>query len=163
MSTQALFDKIVNHLVTQGEPAGRYSPYLCDFDFDCLYRSVGSNGQTTMCAVGCLISDEVYAKHFDPLGMNKLEGVSAANAMIKRALVDSNPGTSFTPKDLALLASCQTAHDSAARESGRPDNTIDKDLFMRNLAKRMSHVAGLYRLVVPEALHKAAGQALVDG
>ena len=162
MTTQALFDKIVNHLVTQGEPSGRHRKRVADFE--CLYRSVGSNGQTTMCAVGCLISDEVYAEHFDSdEDENTLEGACAVNEMIKRAVVDSNPGILFTQKDFGLLADCQIAHDSAARESGRPDNTIDKGLFMRNLLKRMSHVAGLYRLVVPDALHKAAGQASANG
>lgn len=163
MSMQAIFDKIVNHLVTQGEPSGRYSQY--ESDYVCLYRSYGSKGQPTMCAVGRLISDEVYAKHFDhdDEDKNKLERISATNEMVKRAVVDSNPGILFTPQDFALLADCQTAHDQAARESGRPDKTTDKDLFMHNLAKRMSLVAGLYRLVVPEELYKAAGQTPGQG
>lgn len=53
-SKQEIFDYVVNHLYTQGKPAK-------DFIGNCVYR----NKQGLMCAVGCLIPDDVYVKEME--------------------------------------------------------------------------------------------------
>jgi hypothetical protein len=60
MNAQEIFDKVVTHLRTQGKQAKNTSD-------DCVYRR--PNG--LMCAVGCLIPDELY----DPA----LEGATVAD------------------------------------------------------------------------------------
>lgn len=52
MSLQSLFDDVVTHLLTQMEKSTVSGPTTCS------YRGVDG----TMCAVGCLISDDVYEK-----------------------------------------------------------------------------------------------------
>lgn len=54
MSLQAVYDKVVTHLIRQGRPSQKIDP---DFgEPKCLYRGPDD----TACAVGCLISDDDY-------------------------------------------------------------------------------------------------------
>lgn len=53
-TAQEVFDQVVTHLRQQGKKSkGRYG---------CAYRSEKKDGNTLMCAAGCLISDEEYDK-----------------------------------------------------------------------------------------------------
>lgn len=67
MTNQEIFDKVVTHLLTQNKRSTAFSG-------SCQYR--GQNG--AMCAVGCLITDEVYD--------SKFEGWNIRDADIKNAL-----------------------------------------------------------------------------
>lgn len=51
MTDQEIFTKVKNHLLTQNAKSAR------EIDGACMYR--GPNGR--MCAVGCLIPDELYS------------------------------------------------------------------------------------------------------
>lgn len=62
MQPQEIFDKVVDHLFTQGEPA------MGTNTLSCLYR--GENGQ--MCAVGCLIPDDLYDVYMEGYGVGDL-------------------------------------------------------------------------------------------
>lgn len=70
MNRQEVFDKVVNHLLTQNQKS-------IDESSQCMYR--GING--LMCAVGCLIPDEFYNKD--------LELKAADSIMVKEALSKS--------------------------------------------------------------------------
>lgn len=61
MNNQEVFDKVVEHLVAQGQPARE--------GFKCFYR--GPNG--TKCAVGCLIPDELYDEAMEGRSASILE------------------------------------------------------------------------------------------
>ncbi len=53
---QDIFDTVAVHLIEQGEPS-------VDATGSCQYRDgVGANGKMLMCAIGCLIPDEMYDK-----------------------------------------------------------------------------------------------------
>lgn len=59
---KAILDKVVTHLVTQRARA------MTPQDEGCAYR--GENG--TMCAVGCLIPDDIYSPDIESLGVQGL-------------------------------------------------------------------------------------------
>lgn len=67
MSKQELFDKVVTHLLTQNEKSTKV---ISGIEI-CAYR--GNNG--LMCAVGCLIPDEIYNED--------IEGLRAVNVIEK--------------------------------------------------------------------------------
>lgn len=93
-SAQAVFDEVVEHLMRQGAPA-RKSTYGA-----CLYRS-----KERKCAVGFLISDEVYTPKMEERGICDLLDNFGKEL----------PSYFFTHKD--LLLDLQTAHDSWSSES----------------------------------------------
>lgn len=73
---QEVFDKVAKHLLTQGERSTG-NIYNIDYDeeyeepddvSDCAYR--GDNG--LMCAVGCLIPDEVYLPSMEGQSVSSL-------------------------------------------------------------------------------------------
>lgn len=74
---QRLFDKMVHHVLKQNKPSLRPLPERVDQSSSdqCAYRGAGG----TMCAVGCLISDE----HYDIM----LEGKSALHSAVISAVV----------------------------------------------------------------------------
>ena len=59
-SNQETFDRVVNHLLTQGKPA-----YKVSEDYTgCMYRFLDDE-QMLMCAAGCLIPDEKYTEKME--------------------------------------------------------------------------------------------------
>lgn len=54
---QEVFDFVVNHLRTQGEQSTQ--------SFGCAYRGYNEDGDTLMCAAGCLIADDQYTEQMD--------------------------------------------------------------------------------------------------
>lgn len=94
MDNQEIFDKVVAHLRKQGGPSvGK--------DGRCKYRA--DNGR--MCAVGCLIPDELYHK--------EMEG----NAVLTGTVVDDVlEGMGVSSDGFELLSELQMLHD---RNSGR--------------------------------------------
>lgn len=60
MNKQEIFTKVKNHLLTQMERSTK--------DHTCKYR--GPNG--LMCAVGCLIPDELYDPEMEGIGLFRL-------------------------------------------------------------------------------------------
>lgn len=60
MTEQEIFDKVIKHLYTQKVQAIR--------DGDCAYR--GENG--TMCAVGCLLTDEEYDEEMETMAVDSI-------------------------------------------------------------------------------------------
>jgi hypothetical protein len=60
MTPQKLFDKVAEHLLTQGKKSVKNS--------SCQYR--GSRG--TSCAIGCLIPDELYDDEIEGLAVDDL-------------------------------------------------------------------------------------------
>lgn len=94
MTNQEIMDKVVNHLLTQNERAQTGS--------GCRYRAIRS-GKLLMCAVGCLIPDELYEE--------ELEGRTVLTGPVIKAL-----GYRLTDKDLTndrinLLVLSQQVHD----------------------------------------------------
>jgi hypothetical protein len=96
MDKQKVFDKVVNHLLTQNKQSIEYS--VRDGETSCAYR--GADG--LMCAVGCLIADSAY----DEI----LEGASSDTFSVTKALIAS--GIDVEDKaDKLLLRSLQLMHD----------------------------------------------------
>ena len=92
MNTQELFDKVVSHLLEQGQPA-------LSRTYRCAYR--GTEGR--QCAVGCLITDNNYAPF--------LEGCGVASPRVQEAVMHSI-GHQLTEYEALLLAHLQSIHDS---------------------------------------------------
>lgn len=101
MTDQEIFDKILFHLRKQGKAAR-------DDTGNCAYRGAGG----TMCAVGCLISDDMYDPAF--------EGLTASAAYPEDGC-QLNPGTrelrraldaaGIDPSQWELLMRMQSGHD----------------------------------------------------
>ena len=92
MTKQEVFDKVVAHLLSMKE---RSVSGLLDI---CAYR--GDNGNK--CAVGCLISDEIYS--------GDLEGKSVEHELVRAALVLSGVGED----SFFLLERLQSIHDESS-------------------------------------------------
>jgi hypothetical protein len=92
-ANQELFDKMVTHLLTQKEQS------LDPISGKCMYRG----GHKTMCAVGCLISDEFYSRD--------LEYQSAFSAPVREAIMRSN-SIKLHDSTIMLLRGMQRVHDN---------------------------------------------------
>ncbi len=89
---QQTFDRVITHLVTQGQRA---------YDTGCKYRT--SSG--LKCAVGCLIPDEMYHPEMEHQSVRTLcNGFENVNALM-RSLTDNG--------SLDLLYELQEVHDSS--------------------------------------------------
>lgn len=90
MTPQMIFNTVVNHLYVQGCPSyGEYD----DVHTGCLYRA--PNGD--MCAIGCLIPDEVYTPEMENNGCD----------VILKKLPD------YLSKHGELLNELQRVHDNS--------------------------------------------------
>ncbi|RWB08803.1 MAG: hypothetical protein EOQ39_18680 [Mesorhizobium sp.] len=90
MTPQEIFDKVATHLLTQNAKSQDL------LGGTCLYR--GSKGLT--CAVGCLISDEAYAKGMEGSAFTNLMEVWSMRLPV------------WFPANQQLLAALQRCHDS---------------------------------------------------
>lgn len=66
MNAQEVFDKVVNHLRAQGEPAIDHAAGACK------YRVEATGGRVLKCAIGCLIDDNDYNPDMESHNLNKL-------------------------------------------------------------------------------------------
>ena len=71
--TQAAFDTMVNHLLTQMEKAGLDNG-------TCFYRYKKSSTVTLKCAVGCLVPDHLYKEGMEGTAVDYLLSKSVALA-----------------------------------------------------------------------------------
>lgn len=110
MTLQEIFDKVAEHLRTQGKRAYNGSK--------CVYRLPQEGGITLTCAVGCLIDDKHYSL--------KLENKSVGYLTVQDALIASGVGTEeqlrYAPGSKRgrpvmnqLLAELQRLHDNTVR------------------------------------------------
>lgn len=94
MDKQKVFDKVVNHLLTQNKRSIEYSAD----ETSCAYRGVDG----LMCAVGCLIADSAYNE--------RLEGASSDTFSVHKALTASGIDVADRDDELLLL-NLQLMHD----------------------------------------------------
>lgn len=105
LTMQEIFDKVVNHMLTQGKRSAVQRPYLTSQA--CLYR--GPDG--LKCAVGCLIPDSEYSTAFDDPDINT--GVAQLLAVMPKfgsALREGGVDTDDR-RIVSMLASLQNVHD----------------------------------------------------
>lgn len=107
MTLQEIHDKIKAHLLAQGRPA--WSTAL----ISCAYRADDGKGGQLMCAVGCLIKDDVYARYERP-GSSLIEGRRVSHLHLRRALADSGIEAEEGTQMQELLSRWQRVHDDAA-------------------------------------------------
>lgn len=93
MKTQAIFDKVATHLLTQKETAM--------VNITCAYRVPGSKMK---CAAGCLIPDELYQASF--------EG-DVITDLLERIKPIKVFGFRLYPGQLMMIRSLQCIHDTA--------------------------------------------------
>ena len=96
MSIQEIFEKVREHLLTQGEAA-------VSSDNSCMYKMHSG----LQCAVGCLISDEAYSE--------KLEGKMVEMELVQEAL--SKSGIELSNDVIHMLADLQCMHDDEEVET----------------------------------------------
>lgn len=113
LNTQKYFDKIVRHLLTQGERAAYVNP---DNDSqNCRYR-IEQGGKTMKCAIGCMIPDELYLE-----GMEGKSIMALGNAYpVLHPLLSAGWVTAWGEKRAgsmeSLNAKLQTIHDEVSPE-----------------------------------------------
>lgn len=93
MTKQEIFDKVAVHLLTQKEPS-------LDEKGDCMYR--GADG-SAMCAVGCLIPDELYSDEMEDVRVRQSTRVQEALSFVGIDTQDEAV--------LSLLDELQLIHD----------------------------------------------------
>lgn len=113
MTKQQVFDKVVAHLLAQGGRA------MGDDGYDCAYRTESG----LMCAVGCLIPDELYS--------------SATEGQLVGAVLASSPelqklfNTDVLSSDLLWdLQSCHDSESVAEWSAGLRRIAIQHDLTL---------------------------------
>jgi hypothetical protein len=96
MTDQEIFDKVATHLLTQMQPSESY--YLGQ----CAYRGDGD----LMCAVGCLIPDELYNSAIEGYRVHNVVGT---NIILYEFLTKDSYGPEAR---IEFLASLQRIHDT---------------------------------------------------
>lgn len=124
MDRQEIFDKVAQHLITQGKPSASYDNEGIKH---CLYR--GPDG--TKCAVGCLIPDEEYSKDIESYRVRHIIEVSLTEGI--------NPVISSFSNDVNLLHDLQKVHDYC-------DIHEDGTFVHSNLIYRLNEVANNFDL-----------------
>lgn len=95
MNHQDLFNKVADHLLSQGQRS--ISLIASTGDMGCAYR--GEDG--LKCAIGALIPDEIYSRH--------IEGKSVVSLAVKKILPRCGVGTDLST--LEFLKALQDIHD----------------------------------------------------
>lgn len=99
MNTLEVFNKVEEHLLSQGERSMKYLDV-------CVYR--GENGMS--CAIGCLIKDEFYHEGLEGIGMWAGEKINERQIMLEEALVNS--GIDLNYAMTRMLKDLQSLHDT---------------------------------------------------
>lgn len=95
MNAQEIFDKVLAHLRAQGKQSTAGGV--------CAYRSPEGN----MCAVGCLIPDELYDPIIEDVGVGWLDNKEAPGGRVLDSIID----TLGISEHVGLLRNLQRAHD----------------------------------------------------
>lgn len=97
MTPQEIYDTVAKHLFTQGKRSGEPTDSTA---FSCMYRGPGG----TKCAVGAIISDEVYNPD--------MEGQSVVGLFDPDATAEGGfELPAWMKENLSLLMALQDAHD----------------------------------------------------
>lgn len=124
MNNQEAFNKIWQHFVVNKAP-----PSFADYagrGIACAYR--GENG--AMCAVGCLIPDEMYTPHIEG---NAIKSIIENNHHFPKI-------TNFLSNvDVKFLEVCQRAHDEQA----------GWNYFHDNIKVKLTQIASTWNLTIP--------------
>lgn len=102
MTRQEIFDKVVKHLLKQGEKSATIRE---DEGTRCLYR--GPNG--LMCAVGCLIPDEEYTDFMEDCPVGGLPSYCTVGSFVYELVGEHR----------TLLQDLQHIHDNYEVENWR--------------------------------------------
>jgi len=102
----------------------------------CAYR--GENG--SMCAVGCLISDDEYEVCFEGNTFNDLLDYDDFPLSVVKRLA----------KHASLLAELQHVHDNYMPWADRPGLSLDKYIEPSTWEQKMKHIAKAYNLEYKE-------------
>jgi len=118
MTNQEIYDKVLTHLRRQG----RAAVAIEDGEPSCRYR----DGLGGMCAVGCLIPDEVYTPEIEGEGVfsvgRLLRGeLTAERKPYVKVLWDVLKRVGITEDQLGLLRRLQSAHDEDLNGFGMDD------------------------------------------
>ena len=97
MTDQEIFTKVATHLLTQGKRSERF--FDDDGEPGCAYRSAAG----LMCAVGCLIPDELY----EPA----IEGCTVAGDVVQSVLREAGIRAGYGERTDSLLYELQNIHD----------------------------------------------------
>ncbi len=109
MTNQEVFDKVLAHLRQQGRASFIVTGTLGTFgDITCMYRSDSGD----MCAVGCLIPDELYSLSMEE---STIDDVLAKSPTLQQL---------FDGVDFELLSDLQFAHDMLMPKEGYDDSEI---------------------------------------
>lgn len=153
---QELFDRVVTALIRQGRPSLN--------DSACAYR--GDDG--AKCAVGHLISDEVYRSHAVafvpeqlamPGDVNRLEEKLVAHELVRAALAQSL-GAKLDQRAVDMLGWLQVAHDDSMHGGQASDR--DKRQWMRRFEDAAMTVGRIYGLNLT-AFHAARDERAAKG
>ena len=101
MNKQEIFDKVVNHLMTQGKRAGILGD---DSVFECRYRA--EDGKK--CAVGCLITDDAYTPD--------IEGSNISARSVQDAIRNSGIKMQEEDEIFNMLNDLQYIHDKVVTD-----------------------------------------------
>lgn len=129
MTRQEVYNKVRDHLLAQGEQSAGM--------MGCQYRAERSDGTVLMCAIGCLIPDELYDDGLEGMDVGYFTAVQAPKMVedVDLELVqeigellgiwdvtnaDRNwiqqPAETDADKMLHLLSDLQIVHDQTAEE-----------------------------------------------
>lgn len=134
MNAQQVFDKVADHLWTQGVPSiDALSGY-------CMYR--GEEGRS--CAVGCLIPDDVYSQSMEDLRVAALVGAFGTRL------------PPFIKEHVELLSRLQSVHDSAVSmvTSGMKPLPVAEPFTDTYLNERLAAAAHHYGLTYTNRFRK---------
>ena len=91
-----VFNKVVTHLLTQNQISSEYGG-------SCRYRAFRENDVTLKCAVGCLISDNIYDEDLEDQTANAIDVI--------KAIQDSNPNLIVSDQIAEMMMQLQFIHD----------------------------------------------------
>lgn len=140
---QAIFDYVVAHLRKQGKPAvgGQYN--------SCVYRHYDASGAVLMCAVGCLIPDDLYLPRYENDSVRGVIDVIDDHLQWDPLQYedDFDRLRRFLHGHERLLSSLQHAHDEWAEE---PDlMSLSKAERLRLLDDQLAGVAERHGVLLP--------------
>lgn len=138
MNNQEIFNKVYTHLYKQAQPALRHSDFIDGPGPACAYRGEGG----TMCAVGCLIPDDVYTPEIEGVGVSRLVAaehiVDDAEANWLATALERSGVDVYDESTVGLLVELQGAHDLTLFDFG-----------LAAWERKMHEIAGAYGLTVP--------------
>jgi len=126
MNSQQIFDEIVTHIRTQGQPAYNSDTRQCKYRYT-LFDSDGNPSGVLKCAVGAIIPD----KNYD----HKIEGEHAFKVCQLKAVPYKYRNSK---KKIDMLSDLQNCHD---RSASHPE------YFLRDFERRVQFCAENFNLV----------------